>query len=95
MLTIDIKIYCDLTIYVRSYRIVLILLSCMLKVIFYYTGATYIKKMLMKNKSLKYLSISHNKIGDDGVRHVTEGLQQNDSLVELRLYDCEISGKGR
>ena len=48
----------------------------------------------MENKKLQHLNIGRNKIGDDGVRHVTEGLQQNDTLTELSLYDCEISVKG-
>ena len=64
------------------------------KINFHYTGATYIKKMLMENKKLQHLNISENTIGDDGVRHVTEGLQQNDTLTELILLDCEISVKG-
>jgi len=50
--------------------------------------------MLMKNKKLQHLDIGMNKIGDNGVRHVTEGLQQNDTLTELFLCDCEISVKG-
>jgi len=50
--------------------------------------------MLMENKKLQHLDISGNKIGDDGVRHVTEGLQQNDILTKLWLWDCEISVKG-
>jgi len=50
--------------------------------------------MLIENKKLQYLDISRNKIGDDGVRHVTEGLQQNDSLTELELENCKISVKG-
>ena len=50
--------------------------------------------MLMENKNLDFLNIGNNKIGDDGVRHVTEGLQQNDTLTSLRLYNCEISVKG-
>ena len=50
--------------------------------------------MLMENKNLTHLNISNNNIGDDGVRHVTEGLQQNDTLTKLGLYDCEISVKG-
>ena len=60
----------------------------------HYTGATYIKRMLMENKNLTHLNISYNNIGDDGVRHVTEGLQQNDTLTMLVLYDCNISVKG-
>jgi len=50
--------------------------------------------MLMENKKLQCLNISWNKIGDDGMRHVTEGLQQNDTLTELLLRYCEISAKG-
>ena len=48
----------------------------------------------MENKKLQHLYISSNKIGDDGVRHVTEGLQQNDTLTELRLCDYGISVNG-
>ena len=50
--------------------------------------------MLVENKKLQHLDITDNTIGDDGVRHVTEGLQQNDTLTELRLMGCEISVKG-
>ena len=60
----------------------------------HYTGATYIKKMLMENKNLTHLNINSNNIGDDGVRHVTEGLQQNDTSTKLHLVTCEISVKG-
>ena len=48
----------------------------------------------MKNKKLQHLDISCNTIGDDGVRHVTEGLQQNDTLTELITGGCKISVKG-
>ena len=50
--------------------------------------------MLMENKKLTHLNIDCNNISDDGVRHVTEGLQQNDTLTELGLGDCKISVKG-
>ena len=50
--------------------------------------------MLMDNKKLETLKISSNKLGDDGVRHVTEGVQQNDTLTKLDIHDCEISVKG-
>ena len=50
--------------------------------------------MLMENKNLTHLNISYNRIGDDGVSHVTEGLQQNDTLTELQLNECKISVKG-
>ena len=48
----------------------------------------------MKNKKLQHLNIGSNEIGDDGVSHITEGLQQNDTLTKLMLHDCEISAKG-
>ena len=50
--------------------------------------------MLMENKNLTHLNINSNNIGDDGVRHVTEGLQQNDTSTKLHLVTCEISVKG-
>ena len=50
--------------------------------------------MLMENKNLTHLGIGSNCISDNGVRHVTEGLQQNDTLTELVLCFCEISVKG-
>ena len=50
--------------------------------------------MLMENKNLTHLDICFNNIEDDGVRHVTEGLQQNDTLTKLVLRDCKISVKG-
>ena len=48
----------------------------------------------MDIKKLETLDISYNELGDDGVRHVTEGLQQNDTLIELLLQDCDISVNG-
>ena len=48
----------------------------------------------MKNKKLQHLNIGINKIGDNGVRHVAEGLHQNNILTELVLRDCEITAKG-
>ena len=48
----------------------------------------------MENKNPQHLDIGGNKIGDDGVRLVTEELQHNDTLTELLLWDCEISVKG-
>ena len=63
-------------------------------VLFYYAGTTYIKEVLMEKETLQHFKISSNKIGDDGVRHVMEGLQQNNTLAVLMLENCEISAKG-
>ena len=48
----------------------------------------------MVNRTLKHLDIGINKIQDDGVRDIMEGLQQNDTLTELKLDHCEISVTG-
>ena len=48
----------------------------------------------MENKKLQHLNISNNKIGDDGVSHITEGLQQNYTLTNLMISNCKISAKG-
>ena len=63
-------------------------------VFIHYTGATYIKKLLIKNEKIECIKLGGNTIGDDGVRHVTKGLQQNNTLNELRLCSCEITVRG-
>ena len=50
--------------------------------------------MLMVNRTLKHLDIDGNKIQDDGLRDIMEGLRQNDTLTELVLDNCGISVKG-
>ena len=65
-----------------------------LKIIFC-TGANYIKVMLMENNKLQYLNINLNKIGDDGVKLITEGLQYNNTLTKLIACFCGISVTGR
>ena len=47
----------------------------------------------MENKKLQHLNIFGNTIGDNGVKHVAEGLCQNDNLTELVLCFCEITAK--
>ena len=50
--------------------------------------------MLMENKKLQHLDISWNFIGDDGVKHVADAVQHNDTITELKLRNCNISVKG-
>ena len=50
--------------------------------------------MLMETKTLQYLNISDNRIDDEGMKNVMEGLQCNDTLTGLRIHDCQISIKG-
>ena len=58
------------------------------------TGNGNIKEIVERNTKLKYLDISDNTIGDDGVQHITQGLQDNDELTELNLSRCRFSAKG-
>ena len=51
--------------------------------------------MLVKNNKLQYLDITGNEIGNDGVKLITEGLQYNNTLIELDADDCGISVEGR
>ena len=50
--------------------------------------------MLIVNRTLKHLNIGGNTIQDDGVGDIMEGLQHNDTLIELLLQSCKISVKG-
>ena len=58
------------------------------------TGASYIKSMLMENNKLQCFYVSSNKIGNDGVRLITEGLQHNNTLIKLDAYRCGFSVEG-
>ena len=51
--------------------------------------------MLMENNKLQYLDIAGNKIGDDGVRLITEGLQCNKIMIKLDASNCGFSVEGR
>ena len=44
--------------------------------------------------SVRSLNLSHNEVGPEGVRHMLEGLQENDSLNELDLSWNYIYDKG-
>ena len=50
--------------------------------------------MLMENNKLQHLNISHNDIGDAGMRLITEGLRYNFTLTKLVTQDCDISVEG-
>ena len=59
-----------------------------------HAGATYIKNMLTENRKLQQLGIGRNKIGNDGMKHVIEGLQYNNTLTRLNAVDCGFSVEG-
>ena len=58
------------------------------------TGAVNISKVLRINGTLKYLDISCNSIGDDGISAISDGLHVNTMLVQLVARRCEFFSKG-
>jgi len=44
--------------------------------------------------TLRVLNVSSNDIGDDGMAIISETLQHNKSLTELRVAKCGLSVKG-
>ena len=63
---------------------------------FHSNGAKSIGNMLKKNKTLKFLNISDNPIGDDGISAVASGIKTNTStaLIELNISGCEFHSEG-
>ena len=59
-----------------------------------YNGAVSFGKMLKINKALKYLKISSNSIGDDGISAISDGLHINMTLIQLVARRCEFHSKG-
>ena len=51
-------------------------------------------EVLRINKTLKYLDISYNPIGDDGISALSDGLHVNTTLVQLIAHNCEFCSKG-
>ena len=48
---------------------------------------------LERNKTLRELVLSENALGDDGVRGLSAGLENNSSLKKLWLWDDESLGE--
>jgi len=49
---------------------------------------------LIRNNTLRSLSLSSNPVGDDGARHVVQAFRSNSTLHTLHLVDCEIWRRG-
>ena len=63
---------------------------------FHGKGARSIGKMLEANKTLKFLNISNNHIGDDGTTAIACGITTNTdtTLTKLKISGCEFHSKG-
>jgi len=59
-----------------------------------YNGAVSIGKMLKINKTIKYLDITRNSIGDDGISAISDSLHVNTTLIQLVTRHCEFNDKG-
>ena len=59
-----------------------------------YNSAVNIAKLLETNKTLKYLDISKNCIGDDGISAISDSLHINTTLIQLVAHKCMFSSKG-
>ena len=59
-----------------------------------YNGAVNIAKLLVINKTLKYLDISENNIGDDGISAISDSLHVNTTLIQLVAHSCRFKSKG-
>jgi Ran GTPase-activating protein (RanGAP) involved in mRNA processing and transport len=46
-------------------------------------GAQFVGKLLIDNKSIKYMSILHNDITKDGMSYIAECLEKNDTILFL------------
>ena len=68
----------------------LIVSGCLLT----HKGAVSIGKMLRINNGLKYLNISSNSIGDDGISAISDGLHINTALIQLVARACKFHSKG-
>ena len=57
------------------------------------SGGVELGTALERNKTLRVLWLSANTLGDDGVRGLIVGLENNSSLEELRLYGDKSLGE--
>lgn len=48
-------------------------------------GSEAIGKAIKQNRTLRSLDISHNRIPQDGAKHIAKGLSENDGLQELKV----------
>ena len=45
--------------------------------------------------TLRILRLGGNILGDDGMKLVMEGFPDRNTLVDLAVWNCKLSGKGR
>ena len=58
------------------------------------TGVICIKTLLMENKTITSLDINQNRIGDEGVASVCQGVHHNKTVTALDMWRCGFSVKG-
>ena len=58
------------------------------------SGASCLSELLKVNNSLQELVMHDNKISDDGMLLVADGLRSNNTLTKLNVERCGLSVKG-
>ena len=58
------------------------------------TGTSCLGELLKVNNSLQELIMYNNDIGDEGMSSVADGLQHNNTLRKLYVWQCGLSVKG-
>ena len=58
------------------------------------TGASCVGELLKVNNSLQELVMGDNRVYDDGMSSVADGLQCNNTLTKLDVHRCRLSVKG-
>ena len=66
----------------------------MIVIVMIITGAVYISQLMNVTHTLKWLDMTRNYIGDDGMAVISGALQHNKSLTALHITDCRLSVKG-
>ena len=61
---------------------------------FQHRGGKSIAKLLQVNKTLKYLNIANNNIGDDATASIALSIQGNATLVQLNISNCKFHSEG-
>ena len=59
-----------------------------------YNGAVSISRILRINKTVQFLDISRNCIGDDGISVLLDSLHINTTLIQLVAYCCKFYNQG-
>lgn len=73
--------------------IMIAIMTCIMHMTVYSSGATVISKLLVNNCMIELLGIRNNDIGDDGITAIATALTKS-RISELSVYGCSITLTG-